>query len=175
MRAHIVLSHPEAKSFNAHLARVAAGALESQGWSVTLSDLYAMRFDPCERAEHYRSRQDTERFDVQTEQRHASGNGSIPDIVAGEIEMLDRADLLILQYPMWWHLPPAMLKGWIDRVLVYGQVYTSTKRFEQGRFVSKRTMLSVTVGTSPETYAGAVISTCSCGRCISRWLMSATP
>ena len=74
-------------------------------------------------------------------------------MVAAEIAKLDRADLLILQYPMWWHLPPAMLKGWLDRVLIYGAVYTSKKRFENGRFVGKRAMISVTVGTSPDTYA----------------------
>jgi len=54
---------------------------------------------------------------------------------------------------MWWHLPSAMLKGRIDRVFAYGDVYTSAKRFEAGRFVGKRAMLSVTVGTSADTYA----------------------
>jgi NAD(P)H dehydrogenase (quinone) len=54
---------------------------------------------------------------------------------------------------MWWHLPPAMLKVWLDRVLVYGEVYTSKKRFEHGRFVGKNALLSVTVGTSEATYA----------------------
>lgn len=81
-----------------------------------------MGFDPCERAEHYAGRQQPDRFDVQAEQRHASEHGAIPDAVAAEIERLDRADLLILQYPMWWHLPPAMLKGWLDRVLIYGNL-----------------------------------------------------
>ena len=120
---------------------------------MTSSDLHAIGFDPCERPEHYRSRLNNERFDVQAEQRHASANGTIPELVMREIENLERADLLILQYPMWWHLPPAMLKGWIDRVFIYGEVYTSTRRFENGRFVGRRAMLSVTVGTSPETYA----------------------
>jgi NAD(P)H dehydrogenase (quinone) len=54
---------------------------------------------------------------------------------------------------MWWHLPPAMLQGWLDRVLIYGEVYTSKKRFENGRFASKRAIISVTVGTTPDTYA----------------------
>src|SRR5260370_2234480 len=108
---------------------------------------------PCERAEHYVERQEPCRFDVQAEQRHASKLGGMPQEVAAEIERLDRADLLILQYPMWWHLPPATLKGWFDRVLIYGEVYTSQKRFEKGRFLGKRAMLSVTVGTSPQTYA----------------------
>ena len=112
-----------------------------------------MGFDPCERTEHYAGRRQPERFDVQVEQRHASESGTLPAVVAAEIGRLDRADLLILQYPMWWHLPPAILKGWLDRVLVYGEVYASQRRFEKGRFVGKRAMLSVTVGTSEETYA----------------------
>ena len=153
MQAHIVLAHPERQSFNAHLAQVARRALEAQGWSVSLSDLYDMGFDPCERAEHYAGRLQPQRFDVQAEQRHASERGAIPAPVAAEIERLDRADLLILQYPMWWHLPPAMLKGWLDRVLIYGEVYTSKKRFENGRFAGKRSLISVTVGTSADTYA----------------------
>jgi NAD(P)H dehydrogenase (quinone) len=153
MQAHIVLAHPEAKSFNAHLARTARRALETQGWDVSVSDLYGMGFDPCERAEHYVARQQLDRFDVQAEQRHASERRTVPEVVTAEIERLDRADLLILQYPMWWHLPPAMLKGWLDRVLIYGEVYASQKRFEKGRFVGKRAMLSLTVGTSADTYA----------------------
>ena len=153
MQAHIVLAHPEPQSFNAHLARVARAALEAQGWSVTATDLHASGFDPCEKPEHFRPRLNPERFDVQAEQRHASTEGAIPDAVQREIENLDRADLLILQYPMWWHLPPAMLKGWIDRVFIYGAVYTSKQRFENGRYVGKRAMLSLTVGTSEATYA----------------------
>jgi NAD(P)H dehydrogenase (quinone) len=153
MQAHIVLAHPERQSFNAHLAQVARGALEARGWSVSLSDLYDMGFDPCERADHSAGRLQPQRFDVQAEQRHASERGSIPEAVAAEIRRLERADLLILQYPMWWHLPPAMLKGWLDRVLIYCEVYTSKKRFENGRFTGKRALISVTVGTSADTYA----------------------
>lgn len=153
MHAHIVLAHPEPKSFNGTLAGVARRALEDAGWSVSLSDLHAMGFDPCERPGHFPGRRDPERFFVQDEQRHASDSGTLPAQVADEIARLDRADLLVLQYPMWWHLPPAMLKGWFDRVFAYGAVYASKKRFENGRFRGKRAMVSVTLGTSAETYA----------------------
>jgi NAD(P)H dehydrogenase (quinone) len=153
MHAHFVLAHPEPQSFNAHLVRSGAAALEAAGWTVSVSDLYAMGFDPCERAEHYAERAAPARFDVQAEQRQASEAGTLPKVVIDELRLMDRADLLVLQYPMWWHLPPAMLKGWYDRVLAYGAAYTSSKRFENGRFFGKRAMLSVTVGTSRETYA----------------------
>lgn len=153
MQAHIVLAHPEPRSFNGRLVAVAQESLQSFGWEVTVSDLYGMNFDPCERPAFYPDRKDGERFNVQAEQRHASETGTFPHEIKEEIERLDAADLLILQYPMWWHLPPAILKGWYDRVLLYGEVYTSTRRFESGRFAGRRAMLSVTVGTSPETYA----------------------
>ena len=153
MKAHIVLAHPEPKSFNAHLANIAQQTLAERGWAVSSSDLYAMAFDPCEKATHYQDRLDIERFDTQAEQRHASQNDTIPLEIRSEIARLDEADLVILQYPMWWHLPPAILKGWFDRVMVYGEVYKSTYRFDKGRFVGKRALLSLTVGTSPETYA----------------------
>ncbi len=153
MHAHIVLAHPEPNSYNAHLATTARRALERSGWTTTVSDLYQLGFDPCERASHYASPLDRARFDVQAEQRHASAAGTLPAAVIAEIGLLDRADLLILQYPMWWHLPPAILKGWFDRVFAYGEVYTSRTRFESGRFAGKRALLSLTVGTSEETYA----------------------
>jgi len=50
MHAHFVLAHPEPQSFNAHLARSGAAALEAAGWTTSVSDLYAMGFDPCERS-----------------------------------------------------------------------------------------------------------------------------
>ena len=78
--------------------------------------------------------------------------GALPAFVAEELGRLDAADLLILQYPMWWHMPPAMLKGWFDRVFAYGPAYTARRRFESGRFAGKRALLSVTVGTSRATY-----------------------
>lgn len=152
VHAHFVLAHPEPQSFNAQLARSGKAALQAEGWTVTLSDLYAMGFDPCERPEHFVDRAVPARFDAQTEQRHAASNATLPRAVTDELALMDRADLLVLQYPMWWHLPPAILKGWFDRVLAYGEAYTSKLRFENGRFIGKRAMLSVTVGTSRSTY-----------------------
>ena len=116
MHAHFVLAHPEPTSFNSHLVASGVETLTRQGWTATVSDLYAMGFDPSERAEFFADRLDGDRFDVQAEQRHASQKETLPVDVAEELALMDRADLLILQYPMWWHLPPAMLKGWFDRL-----------------------------------------------------------
>jgi putative NADPH-quinone reductase len=58
----------------------------------------------------------------------------LPTAVTDKVALLDRADLLVLQYPLWWRLLPAMLKCCFDRVLAYVAVYTSKMRFENGAF-----------------------------------------
>jgi len=136
MHAHFVLAHPEPQSFNAHLVRSGAAALEAEGWTVSVSDLYAIGFDPCERPEFYTDRTAPARFDVHAEQRHATATGMLPKVVTDELARMDQADLLVLQYPMWWHLPPAILKGWFDRVLAYGEALTSRPHSVVGEFLA---------------------------------------
>jgi hypothetical protein len=72
LKAHIVVAYPELNSYNAHLANLAKQTLEARGWGVTFSDLYAMGFDPCEKAADCADPSNPSRFDVQSEQRHAS-------------------------------------------------------------------------------------------------------
>jgi NAD(P)H dehydrogenase (quinone) len=150
--AHIVLAHPEPQSYSAHLARTAQGALLAAGWRVTLIDLYAIGFEPAEGPLHFKQRKHRERFDPSTEQRHAFDTGRLPSVVQDEIRRLEAADLLVLQFPLWWYGPPAILKGWFDRVLAYGATYTSKMRFETGKFCGKRAIISVASGGETESF-----------------------
>jgi NAD(P)H dehydrogenase (quinone) len=88
MKAHIVIAHPEPQSYNAHLAATARASLQALGWSVTVSDLNAMNFDPCERHTHYTPPLNRARFDVQAEQLHASQHATLPPDVAAQIARL---------------------------------------------------------------------------------------
>ena len=72
MQAHIVLAHPEVKSFNAHLSGISQQVQDTTGYKATLSDLYAMDFDPREGPYHYSSRKDAEVFHAQIEQRFSA-------------------------------------------------------------------------------------------------------
>ena len=150
--AHIILAHPEPQSYNAHLARTAEGVLRAGGWHVTLTDLYAIGFEAAEGPLHFRQRQHRERYDVSTEQRHAFDNGMLPAVVRDEIGRLEAADLLVLQFPLWWYGPPAILKGWFDRVMAYGAVYASKMRFETGKFAGKRAIVSLVGGGEKESF-----------------------
>lgn len=152
MDAHIVLAHPEPCSFNGALARRAQERLASRGDRVSVTDLYATQFDPVERGTHYRSRADAAAFRPLAEQRHAAKTGTVPPDVAGEIEALERSRLLILQFPLWWHGPPAILKGWFDRVFLNGGIYTSTCRYDRGHFRGRRALVSVTSGAPAQAF-----------------------
>ncbi len=146
MHALIVHCHPEPFSFNAALKDVAVRTLKHLGYGVEVSDLYGERFDPVERSEHYKDRENPDCFSALAEQRYASRTAGLPADVSREIARLDRADLVVLQFPLWWHAQPAMLKGWFDRVFVNGGLYTSTMRYDCGYFRGKRAICSVTTG-----------------------------
>lgn len=150
MNVLIVLAHPERKSFNGGLVDVAVKQLVDEGHTVDVDDLYAEQFDPVERAEHYPYRAAAaDYFYPLNEQRAHYEKNSLPQDVQRELARLEWADLVIFQFPLWWHAQPAILKGWFDRVLVYGGRYTSRMRYDHGYYRGKQAMLSVTTG-SPE-------------------------
>ena len=153
MHAHIVLAHPEQKSFNGHLASITQQTLGAGSWQTTLSDLYAMDFDPREGPHHYRDRKDPEIFHAQTEQRHGADTESLPAEVEAEIQRLLECDLLVVHFPLWWFGMPAILKGWMDRVFVYGRMYRSVMRYDQGICAGKKVIACVTTGASEDSCA----------------------
>jgi NAD(P)H dehydrogenase (quinone) len=152
MNILIVYCHPEPTSFNGSLKEAAVSAFSSAGHSVVVSDLYAENFDPVEKASHYRNRVEQARFDPLSEQRNAFNTESLPDEVQREIARLEKCDLLILQFPLWWHQQPAMMKGWFDRVFVSGGLYTSKMRYDNGYFKGRRALCSVTSGAPAATF-----------------------
>lgn len=153
MHVLIVFCHPEPHSFNGALKDVAVATLERLGHSVEVSDLYADGFDPVERPAHFAERAAPETFYPLTEQRHAFEQDTLPSDVQREIARLERADLVILQFPLWWHAQPAILKGWFDRVFVYGGLYSGSMRYDHGRFPGKRAICSVTTGAPAPTFS----------------------
>lgn len=152
MDALIVLAHPEPASYTAALARCAAETLAADGWDVVLDDLAAEGF-----------RADAGWHDVleapsgplqvmAAQERAAAGDGFAPD-VAREIGRLRSCDLLITVFPLWWFGPPALLKGWFDRVLANGVAY-SERPYAEGPLQGKRALAVVAVGGDEAGYYG---------------------
>nr|WP_314142829.1 NAD(P)H-dependent oxidoreductase [uncultured Rhodococcus sp.] len=111
MTALVVVSHSDPDSLTHHVARSVADAIRTAGGTVETADLAAENFDP--------------RF-AGDDLNLFRGKGIAPADVLAEQERIDRADHLVLVFPMYWWSMPALLKGWIDRVFVSGWAYDLT-------------------------------------------------
>lgn len=103
MRALVVHCHPRADSFTAAVRDVVLARLAAAGAEVRVADLYDRGFDPVLSAAEWSGYLDS------------PANRAA---VAQDVEDLVWCDTLIFVYPTWWYGLPAVLKGWLDRVLL---------------------------------------------------------
>lgn len=153
MRYLIVHAHPDTESFNAALTQAAVNHLRALGHAVQVSDLYALGWNPVLGAADFPQRVDTARLRVAYEQTHAVETGTQSADVAAEQEKVLWADVVVFQFPLWWFGPPAILKGWVDRVFARGFAYLSGRKYDTGMLAGRVGVVCVTTGTSADTYA----------------------
>ena len=155
MHVLIVQAHMEPQSFTAALVQAAVAAVTAAGHTAEVSDLYATGFNPVAGRHDFSSVADAGRFHYQTEQGKAAAEQAFSAEIAREQARVTRADVIILAFPLWWGGPPAVLKGWIDRVLSYGFAYVDGARFDTGLFKGKRGMLCVSTGGTLDRFSDA--------------------
>lgn len=97
----IIVCHPEEDSFTLSVAHRYAEAVQAHGHEAVIRDLYRMKFDPVLHAEERK--------------------GEPASDVTEEWATLGKVDVYVLVYPIWFGTPPAMLKGYIDRVFGAGR------------------------------------------------------
>lgn len=114
MNCLIVRAHPLEENLTRRFSDFASGRLEAIGHEVSLVDLYAEDFDPrltaTERASYY-----ADKYDRSGMERH--------------IDAMRAAETLVLAFPTWWFGPPAMMKGWLDRVMAPGVAFDHGRDF----------------------------------------------
>jgi NAD(P)H dehydrogenase (quinone) len=105
MRALLVVANPNSGSLSHAMCQVAERTLGARGYELAVHDLYAERFDPVQ---------------LVGELANASSSTALVEQHCSE---LARADLVLVFHPNWWGQPPAILKGWIDRVFRLDTAY----------------------------------------------------
>jgi putative NADPH-quinone reductase len=110
MNILVVLGHPDAGSLNHALAAAICDGLRSMRHRVVFHDLYAEAFDPI------------------LPKVEIPDDGVVPEMLRNHCEELRAAEGIVIVHPNWWGQPPAVLKGWIDRVFRPGVAY----RFDEG-------------------------------------------
>ena len=103
--ALIVVANPNPDSLSHAMAQAARHLLDEQAYRIAWHDLYAEKFDP-----------------VQPTGEQANVSSSDP-LVEEHCSELARADLVLVFHPNWWGQPPAIMKGWIDRVFRLDTAY----------------------------------------------------
>jgi NAD(P)H dehydrogenase (quinone) len=106
MKHAVIFAHPRERSFTVSVAKTYAQAAERLGHTVTCRDLYRIPFDPCLKAAEIPGENLQPAVDVMEERR-----------------MLQDADVYALVYPLWLNAPPAMMKGYLERVFGFGFAY----------------------------------------------------
>ncbi len=99
MKISVILAHPDKQSFNHSIATTTVKKLEKSGHKVNFHDLYVEQFDPILPAQ-----------EIQTD-------APLSPIIEKHCNEISSTDGIIIIHPNWWGQPPAILKGWIDRVI----------------------------------------------------------
>lgn len=105
MQISVILAHPDAASFNHAIAAAVLEQLKLAGHAINFHDLYAEGFDPI------------------LPGREIPKAAPLPPAIAAHCREIAAADGIIIIHPNWWGQPPAILKGWIDRVIRPGVAY----------------------------------------------------
>lgn len=149
MSVLIVYAHEEPRSFNGAMKNTAIRTFEELGRKVVVSDLYRMKFKAVADGEDFLERRDKHRLRRQHEEQAAGALGTLAHDILVEQEKLRQCDLLILQFPLWWFGAPAILKGWMDRVLSAGFAYGDSMA---GGLQGRKAMLSITTGGPEDAF-----------------------
>lgn len=159
MKVLWIFAHPEPRSLSGALRDEGLRALRDEGHEVRESDLYAMGWNPVVDATDF-GHDPSERLCVAAASRQALETRRLSPDIAAEQRKLDWADTVVVQFPLWWHGMPAILKGWFDRVFVEGYAYGVRPpdggrplRYGNGGLAGKRALAVVTVG-APEWTLG---------------------
>ena len=105
MKVSIILAHPHSASFNHAIARTAVKQIETNGHKVFFHDLYKENFDPLLACDEMPK------------------DAPLPKVIKEHCEEMTEAEGIIIVHPNWWGQPPAILKGWVDRVIRPGTAY----------------------------------------------------
>ncbi|MBN1321501.1 MAG: NAD(P)H-dependent oxidoreductase [Thermoleophilia bacterium] len=137
MNVSVILAHPTSGSLNHAIAEAAADEVGRNGHEVSFHDLYRERFDPLLPA------------------GEIDADARLPSEIAAYCEETAQADGFVIVHPNWWGGPPAILKGWVDRVMRPRVAYRfldgdGGEGVPQGLLKAKTAIILNTANTPPE-------------------------
>lgn len=149
---HVIHAHPEPQSFIAAMRDVVISHFEGHGARVAVSNLYEMGFNPVASAADFNMRARNDYLVYPLEQRHAHAEGRLSADIECELDKVLAAELVVFTFPLFWFGAPAILKGWIDRVLLSGVCYGGKRVYERGGLAGKKALVVFGLGGRPHMF-----------------------
>lgn len=131
MKHAIIVGHPDPASFTMSMARTYETTIKDIGHTPVLRDLYRIAFEPRLSVAELPGRE-----------------GEVPDEVAAERQLLKDADVFAFIYPLWFNSPPAIVKGYIDRVFGLGFGYNILRDGGQEPLLGGKQLIHLTSSSS---------------------------
>lgn len=136
MKHLIIYAHPNTASINHLLKETVVQTLTAEGHEVEVRDLYAHSFNPV----------------LSLEDITGQRSGTVSADVATEQQYIRWADAVTFIHPIWWTGLPAIMKGYIDRVMSYNFAYSYESGVQLGLLKGKQAYIINTHGKSHEEY-----------------------
>lgn len=153
MKVLIINANENNESYSFGLRKRAENLFKSNGDEVVVSDLYQMNFNPVASENDFKRVEKSKDYKIQDAQLSAVKEGGFADDLSAEMEKLQKADLVIFNFPIWWNSMPAIMKGWIDRVFAMGFAYGGGKGiYEDGPMSGKKVLMTITTGLGEEAF-----------------------
>lgn len=152
MNVFIVYAHEDAMSFGAAMYNRTLSFFEKNGHSVVVSDLYALGFHAVAEKWDFKVSGGLHQNYILEQKRAASSDTGFAEDIKSEIAKLRTCDIVIFVFPLWWSAPPAILKGWFDKVFAMGIVWDGNHRYASGLLHGKQALVITEVGDEAKTY-----------------------
>lgn len=124
----VVLAHPSPSSFNSMVADAYCQSVRRCGQEAIVRDLYAIGFDPV----------------LRDEERPRRAGTTLSADVMREHDVLRGSDVFVMVYPIWFGMPPAMMKGYVDRVLGAGVTAQQLQHGDAITLMKDKRLVSIT-------------------------------
>ena len=136
MKHAIIVGHPNPSSFTLAMANTYSACLTAHGHETIVRDLYRLNFDPCLKLSEMPTRPDW---------------GPAPDVQV-ERELMNDVNAFAFVYPLWFNSPPAIIKGYIDRVFGVGFGYAYLHAGGQEPLLTNRHLIHITASASSSAW-----------------------
>lgn len=153
MNVVLIYAHEDPASFGAAMHNRVLSYFEKNGHNTVVSDLYGSGFHAVAEKWDFKVSGGPHQNYMSEQARAAKDSTAFAEDIKDEIAKIRTADLLVFEFPLWWSAPPAIMKGWFDKVFAMGVAWDGDHRYSSGLLGGKQALVITGAGDSEDHYS----------------------